>query len=62
MDAFLALRWFAMFVTVMATWLVAWRSRARRNLGFWTFLGSNALWIVWGWHDHAFRTGDAAGR
>jgi len=53
MDFFTVLQWLAMAVTVGATWLVASRSKLRRQIGFWVFLGSNALWIVWGWHDHA---------
>lgn len=48
-----ALQWPAMLATVLAAWLVASQSRQRRTLGFWTFLASNALWIVWGWHDEA---------
>jgi hypothetical protein len=42
------LLWPAMLVTVLAAWLVASNSKSRRNLGFWTFLLSNALWIAWG--------------
>jgi hypothetical protein len=26
----------------------------KRNWGFWLFLLSNVLWIVWGVHDHAY--------
>ena len=48
------LQWPAMVVTVAAAWLVGSTSRRRRTVGFWTFLASNALWIVWGWSDHAF--------
>jgi hypothetical protein len=46
-------QWPAMAVTVLAAWLVASTSKRRRNIGFWAFLGSNALWIVWGVHDRA---------
>ena len=53
MDVYLILQWSAMVVTVTATWLVASGSKARRHLGFWTFLLSNAMWVVWGWHDQA---------
>jgi len=28
--------------------------RSQRNWGFWLFLLSNVLWIVWGWYDRAF--------
>jgi len=43
-----------MAVTVLAAWLVASNSKRRRHVGFWTFLASNALWIVWGWHTDAY--------
>jgi len=43
-----------MGVTVGASWLVAASSENRRNAGFWVFLASNALWIIWGWHDAAY--------
>ena len=23
-------------------------------VGFWVFIVSNVLWVVWGWHDHAY--------
>ena len=48
------LPWPAMAVTVTAAWLVASPSERKRSLGFWVFLLSNVLWIVWGWHDHAY--------
>ena len=48
------LQWPAMAVTVAAAWLVASRSERKRNIGFWVFIASNALWIVWGLHDHAY--------
>ena len=48
------LQWPAMLVTIIAAWLVASQAKRRRELGFWCFLASNALWIVWGWHDHAY--------
>ena len=48
------LQWPAMAVTVVAAWLVASSSERKRSLGFWVFLVSNVLWIVWGWHDHAY--------
>ena len=54
MDIFDLLQWPAMLTTVVAAWLVASRSAARRALGFWCFLASNALWIAWGWHAHAY--------
>lgn len=45
-----AVQWPAMAVTVAASWLVASKNEAFRAWGFWVFLFSNALWIVWGWH------------
>jgi hypothetical protein len=47
-------QWPAMIVTVVAAWLVASTSKRRRALGFWCFLLSNVLWIVWGWHTAAW--------
>jgi hypothetical protein len=54
MDYLDLLQWPAMLVTVVAAWLVASQSKRRRELGFWCFLASNALWVLWGWHDHAY--------
>ena len=54
-DALLdAIQWPAMAVTLFAAWLVASRDKKRRAHGFWWFIASNVLWIVWGWHAHAF--------
>jgi len=47
-------QWPAMAVTVLASWLVGSNQKGRRNAGFWIFLLSNVLWILWGWHDHAY--------
>jgi len=49
-----ALQWPAMAVTLVAAWLVASQSKQKRNWGFWCFIVSNVLWIVWGWHDGAY--------
>ncbi len=49
-----ALQWPAMAVTLLAAWLVASRQAKRRAAGFWWFIGSNLLWIVWGWHAQAW--------
>ena len=55
LDAILdAIQWPAMAVTLVAAWLVASQSRARRAVGFWVFIVSNVLWIVWAWHVHAW--------
>jgi hypothetical protein len=54
MDYLDLLQWPAMAVTVVAAWLVGSRLPHRRAIGFWWFLASNVLWIVWGWHDGAY--------
>ena len=43
-----------MVVTVVAAWLIGSRARRKREAGFWCFLLSNVLWIVWGVHDGAY--------
>lgn len=48
-----ALQWPAMAVTLFSAWLVASQSERKRKVGFWFFIASNLLWIVWGWHDGA---------
>lgn len=48
------LQWPAMVVTVVAAWLIASKQRQRRNLGFWVFMASNLLWIIWGLYSHAY--------
>ncbi|MDB5883427.1 MAG: hypothetical protein JWP43_3305 [Ramlibacter sp.] len=47
------LQWPAMLATVLAAWLVASNRKNRRNEGFWVFLASNVLWVLWGLHDGA---------
>jgi hypothetical protein len=54
-DAVLdAIQWPAMAVTLFAAWLVASRTKSRREKGFWCFIASNVLWIVWAWHTSAW--------
>ncbi len=48
MDWLDLMQWPAMVVTVVASWLVASNDKRRRNVGFWLFLVSNAMWIAWG--------------
>lgn len=47
-------QWPAMIVTLTAGWAVGSRSRGRRLAGFWLFIVSNVLWIVWGVHERAW--------
>lgn len=43
-----------MIVTLVAAWLIGSQAKRKRKIGFWCFLLSNVLWVVWGWHDHAY--------
>lgn len=54
MDMIHALQWPAMAVTVLAAWLIGSQRPGRRWMGFWCFIVSNALWIVWGLHADAW--------
>jgi len=54
MDYLGLVQWPAMVVTVIAAWYVSSRTKTRRGVGFWCFLASNVLWIVWGWHTDAY--------
>lgn len=47
------MQWPAMLATVLAAWLVGSDREGRRSAGFWVFLASNVLWILWGLHDGA---------
>ena len=54
MDNFLdALQWPAMAITLLSAWLVGSQSKRKRSIGFWFFIASNIMWVVWGWHDGA---------
>jgi hypothetical protein len=48
------IQWPAMLVTILAAWMIGSLSEHRRKIGFWFFLLSNVLWIVWGVHDGAY--------
>jgi hypothetical protein len=54
MDILNFIQWPAMVASVVAAWLVGAQSKRRRLFGFWWFMGSNVLWIAWGWHVHAW--------
>ncbi len=49
-----ALQWPAMAVTLISAWLVASEEESRRAWGFWAYLGSNVLWVAWGWHTQSW--------
>ena len=48
------IQWPAMVVTVLASWYVGSRREERRGVGFWLFLVSNVLWVVWGVYANAY--------
>ncbi|MEW6373757.1 MAG: hypothetical protein AB1584_22820 [Pseudomonadota bacterium] len=55
MDEFLDfLQWPAMAVSLYAAYLIGSQRAGRRVFGFWMFIFSNLLWIVWGVHDEAW--------
>ena len=54
MDYLHQLQWPAMIVTIAAAWLIGSQVKRKRRIGFWCFLISNVLWVVWGWHDRAY--------
>lgn len=54
MDYLHQLQWLAMVVTIAAAWLIASQTKRKRQAGFWLFLVSNALWVIWGWYDRAY--------
>ena len=47
-------QWPAMFVTVLAAWLIGSRQPRRRMIGFVCFSLSNVLWIIWGIPANAY--------
>jgi hypothetical protein len=54
MDWLQHIQWPAMAVTVAGAWLVASQRKFKRNWGFWIFLLSNLLWVIWGLYDRAY--------
>ena len=53
-DPISLLQWPAMAITLIAAWLVGSQHKKKRSWGFWCFIASNVLWVIWGWHDHAW--------
>lgn len=49
-----ALQWPAMLLSILAAWLVGSKVERRRYAGFWVFLASNVVWIIWGWSTQAW--------
>lgn len=48
------LQWPAMFATLLSAWLVASQSKLKRKIGFWVFIVSNILWVIWGFDKQAY--------
>lgn len=48
------LQWPAFAASVTAAWLVGSNDERRRFIGFWVFLASNVIWIVWAWPGQAW--------
>ena len=54
MDFLDWVQWPAFAASVAAAYLVGSSAKRRRNAGFWIFLLSNLLWVVWGLHTSAW--------
>ena len=52
-DPISLLQWPAMAITLIAAWLVGSQHKKKRSWGFWCFIASNVLWVVWGWSAQA---------
>ena len=53
MNSIAFLQWPARAITLIAAWMVASERKFKRNWGFWLFLLSNVLWIIWAISDAA---------
>lgn len=54
MDWLDFVQWPAFAASLGAAYLMGSNAKRRRNMGFWVFLLSNALWIIWGVHTQAW--------
>ena len=55
MEGFLDfLQWPAMAVSLYAAFMIGSKKAGKRIFGFWMFILSNIMWIVWGFHDEAW--------
>lgn len=54
MDYMEILQWPAMILTLLGAWMISTDKRSIRHKGFWVFLLSNVLWILWGMHVKAY--------
>ena len=55
MDEFIDfLQWPAMAISLYAAFMIGSKKSGKRIFGFWAFILSNVLWIIWGVHDEAW--------
>ena len=55
MEQFLDfLQWPAMAVSLYAAFMIGSKKADKRIFGFWMFILSNVMWIIWGVHDEAW--------
>jgi len=55
MEGFLDfLQWPAMAVSLYAAFMIGSKKAGKRIFGFWMFIVSNIMWIIWGLHDEAW--------
>ena len=55
MEEFLDfLQWPAMAVSLYAAFMIGSKKAGKRIFGFWMFIVSNIMWIIWGLHDEAW--------
>jgi len=48
------LQWPAMAVSLYAAFMIGSKKAGKRIFGFWMFILSNVMWIIWGVHDEAW--------
>lgn len=48
------LQWPAMAVSLYAAFMIGSKKAGKRIFGFWMFILSNIMWIIWGVHDEAW--------
>ncbi len=53
-EILIFLQWPAMAFTLLSAWMVASVSKTKRRWGFWCFVISNILWVLWGWQTQAY--------
>ncbi|HDZ55040.1 MAG TPA: hypothetical protein ENI17_11795 [Pseudomonas xinjiangensis] len=49
-----AVQWPAMAATLVAAWLIGSQTKRKRSWGFYCFILSNILWVIWGVYADAY--------